>query len=463
MYIDETLNTQFAYAEEYFFHQVKSHKLSRQSIKNRMNKRFRKNTTTINYSFIKVSYNSNATILCISHESLSSIGHNKVKIAYDNKENIYALKIIKKNSIMNVNSIFDNELNTMLDLGLGIGGLKRKKKLYLAYYYLGSPLRSTINKILDDHDKQIELAIQIAIEVYELHTKGYTHGDIKPENIVIDKNGEVHLIDFSSAKDINSNTLFNPQLPRTKLYLPKDYLSLSESKADIFALLRTIYLPKIIHNYNNNEFTTRNDENERLKEEAVTWILNDEHIINNKILNDLFNTSKGLSKNIQVGDIVVYLILYRYEMLTEDNQSILFKNRNLQKDIISSYKNRTFNYDKFHYLVEENPPDIQFISSLKSICQSVMTELVLPDNQSDQDLMSSLYSLQALVWDVEEASKLIEILETFSNNTTNNNLKQLFENERENLLSTFQQPTQPFYDNSCKHQSLRDSTPKLAS
>ncbi len=59
----------------------------------------------------------------------------------------------------------------------------------------------------------LNLAIQLAEIVGEIHQKNIVHNDIKPENILVDQDTKVHLIDFNSATKLSSRNL-NMQSPR---------------------------------------------------------------------------------------------------------------------------------------------------------------------------------------------------------------------------------------------------------
>lgn len=51
--------------------------------------------------------------------------------------------------------------------------------------------------------ERLVLASSLILAVIHCHEKGVIHGDIKPENIMIDKNGHLTLFDFSISRDVN--------------------------------------------------------------------------------------------------------------------------------------------------------------------------------------------------------------------------------------------------------------------
>jgi len=72
---------------------------------------------------------------------------------------------------------------------------------YIIMQYIdGTPLDEVYKTVTDP-----ALALKVAIEICELVRymqtagKGLIHGDIKPENLIVDKAGNIHLIDFGTA------------------------------------------------------------------------------------------------------------------------------------------------------------------------------------------------------------------------------------------------------------------------
>lgn len=101
------------------------------------------------------------------------------------------------------------------------------------------------------------LAIKLCIQVDKLHSNGIAHGDIKPENIMIDEQGELHIIDFENATtDMESTNAYES----TAIYqLPSDK-ALTRRQADMVALMRSLFMDDV--------FLTRNERNSEYKPEA---------------------------------------------------------------------------------------------------------------------------------------------------------------------------------------------------
>ncbi len=77
---------------------------------------------------------------------------------------------------------------------------------YMVMEYIeGKSLKALIKeKSIIEEKQAIEYAIKICSALASAHQNGIIHRDIKPQNILIDKNGEVKVTDFGIAKSVSS-------------------------------------------------------------------------------------------------------------------------------------------------------------------------------------------------------------------------------------------------------------------
>lgn len=87
---------------------------------------------------------------------------------------------------------------------------------YIVMQYInGQTLSKYIESNLLTEQQKLELFIQVIDGITHAHANQILHRDIKPENILVDEQGQVHIIDFGISKFINSqksecnNTYFN--------------------------------------------------------------------------------------------------------------------------------------------------------------------------------------------------------------------------------------------------------------
>ena len=129
---------------------------------------------------------------------------------------------------------------------------------YVMDYIDGESLRTNVNRegalpedLVLNYLQQLLPALEVA------HKKSIWHLDIKPENIMVDKQGHVYLIDFGASKHVEPNSTLTTSLALayTPGYCPSELLDLSNETpeyylqaikdigpwTDIYALGATIY------------------------------------------------------------------------------------------------------------------------------------------------------------------------------------------------------------------------------
>lgn len=182
-------------------------------------------------------------------ESLGTGGMGAVYRAYDTKikEDI-ALKVLKPEIATNKKTIerFSNEIRLarkiahknicrMFDLN------EHEGSQYISMEYVpGEDLKSLIKRVgYLPSGKVISIGKQICQGLSEAHTLGVIHRDLKPQNIMIDKNGNAKIMDFGIARSLKSEGITGegaiigtPQYMSPEQVEGKD----TDQRSDIYAL-----------------------------------------------------------------------------------------------------------------------------------------------------------------------------------------------------------------------------------
>ncbi|HEV2351478.1 MAG TPA: protein kinase [Terriglobia bacterium] len=120
---------------------------------------------------------------------------------------------------------------------------------------IGSTLRQEISKGRLDPPTLLRIVGQIAEALEAAHSHGVIHGDIKPENIVVQPDGRVKLLDFGIARNTTAETATliqmnsspssspNPGLAGTLAYMAPEQLcgEPAEPRSDLYALGVVLY------------------------------------------------------------------------------------------------------------------------------------------------------------------------------------------------------------------------------
>ncbi|MBI3508985.1 MAG: serine/threonine protein kinase [Chlamydiia bacterium] len=114
-----------------------------------------------------------------------------------------------------------------------------EKGLYIAIEFVrGISLSQFLQKKSFSQRKALEIILQVAYALSHLHSHGVIHGDLKPENALIDESGAVKLIDFGIAelldeKEVRTSLMGTPVYMSPEQREPPYHISLS---SDIYAL-----------------------------------------------------------------------------------------------------------------------------------------------------------------------------------------------------------------------------------
>lgn len=306
-------------------------KLKRSSQKKSINYLFEGQPISLNHSFIVLG----GKVLRMAGEGqyLGAGGFSAVKLADDQYGNLYALKITKPGG-----QVFYLEDKIAKDLGVAGRRAYRHDsgKSYIPYKYLGQSLNTYLKEHKLTRNEQFDLAIKVLLKVCELHSghgssngKRYAHLDIKPENIAID-NGQVSLIDFGFAENLQGRL---DNLKGTLTYLPADAMKVNKQKLDIFATLRTLWLPSEFKAY--DMVSLWGITGHRSGRDQM--IFTDEVVKQSKSLRGLIDTSQGKSNFYSIFDIVSGLILCKNNLFMADIFYLIQRDHAATRSLIQKY------------------------------------------------------------------------------------------------------------------------------
>lgn len=116
------------------------------------------------------------------------------------------------------------------------------------YYFVmelveGITLKHYIEKkIRLTYKEAVSIAIQVSMGIEAAHNNGIIHRDIKPQNIIISKDGKVKVADFGIAKAVSSNTVTSHAMGSVHYTSPEQARGgYSDTKSDIYSIGITLY------------------------------------------------------------------------------------------------------------------------------------------------------------------------------------------------------------------------------
>lgn len=152
-----------------------------------------------------------------SYQKLEKVGEGTYGIVYraknKNTNKIVALKQIRsENEEEGVSATTIREVSILKNLRNEriielIDVIYSNENIYIVYEYLVSDLRSFLDDYISketsiDCDTRRQIARQIVEGVAYLHSNGVLHRDLKPQNILMDNDGNIKLADFGLGREI---------------------------------------------------------------------------------------------------------------------------------------------------------------------------------------------------------------------------------------------------------------------
>ncbi len=195
------------------------------------------------------------TILQNRYEILELIGCGGMSFVYKAKchklSRFVAIKVLKEEFTRDENFVYKFKLEAQAAAGLihpnivNVYDVIDEENLhYIVMEYIeGITLKDYINKrkILDIKEA-ISISIQVAKGIKAAHDANIIHRDIKPQNILIDKDGSIKVTDFGIARAISEETITQVAIGSVHYMSPEQAKGAKcDKRSDIYSLGITIY------------------------------------------------------------------------------------------------------------------------------------------------------------------------------------------------------------------------------
>lgn len=185
-------------------------------------------------------------------EKIGTGGMSDVYKAKDQKLNRFvAVKVLKQEFSENRNFVSKFRVEAQAAAGLmhpnivNVYDVSEEDGIHYIVMELveGITLKKYIEKKVRLTTKEaISIAIQVAMGIEAAHNNHIIHRDIKPQNIIISKEGKVKVTDFGIAKAASSNTITSNVMGSVHYTSPEQARGgFSDEKSDIYSLGITIF------------------------------------------------------------------------------------------------------------------------------------------------------------------------------------------------------------------------------
>ena len=151
----------------------------------------------------------------------------------DNNENLLSFK----NEAKSIAKLKDSGIVSVYDV------IEENDTVYIVMEYIeGAPFSSLLGNI--DEKNAVKYMRQIAEAIGSVHAAGLLHQDIKPENIILAKDGNVKIIDFGSSRVFAADKTKTYEKILTPGYAPLEQYGGRGKRGeytDVYAICATLY------------------------------------------------------------------------------------------------------------------------------------------------------------------------------------------------------------------------------
>ncbi len=194
-------------------------------------------------------------ILCDRYEILDIVGAGGMSIVYKARchrlnRNV-AIKVLKPEFSNDKNFVTKFRIEAQASAGLSHPNIVNVYDVYDddGIYFIVMELVDgiTLKEYIEQYgrlsmDKALDISIQIASGLEAAHESHIIHRDIKPQNIIVSKNGNIKVTDFGIAKAATSNTLTSGAMGSVHYISPEQARGgFSDERSDIYSLGITMY------------------------------------------------------------------------------------------------------------------------------------------------------------------------------------------------------------------------------
>ena len=195
------------------------------------------------------------TMLCERYKILEEVGSGGMSHVYkaqDLKLNRYvAVKVLKNEFSRDRNFVTKFRIEAQASAGLSHPNIVNVYDVVEedGHYFIVMEFVDgiTLKEYIEENgrlnmDKALDISLQIASGLEEAHEHHIIHRDIKPQNIIVSRNGNVKVTDFGIAKAATSNTLTSGAMGSVHYISPEQARGgYSDERSDIYSLGITMY------------------------------------------------------------------------------------------------------------------------------------------------------------------------------------------------------------------------------